>query len=77
MAGRLRGMSEILSILQPILAVLVMISILVQAKGTGLGSAFGGGGFYSSRRGVEKVLFRATIVLVALFFIDSIAVHLF
>lgn len=70
-------MSKILLFLQPLLAVLVMTTILVQAKGTGLGRAFGGGGgFYSSRRGVEKMLFRATIVLVVLFFVVSIAVHL-
>lgn len=71
-------MAKVLIFLQPILAILVMVAILVQAKGTGLGRAFGGGGgFYSSRRGVEKMLFRITIVLVALFFVVSILVHLF
>lgn len=51
-----------------------MAAILLQAKGTGLGRAWGGGGeFYRSKRGVEKVLFRLTIALAVLFFIISIA----
>ncbi|PJE64381.1 MAG: preprotein translocase subunit SecG [Candidatus Ryanbacteria bacterium CG10_big_fil_rev_8_21_14_0_10_43_42] len=41
--------------------------ILLQQKGTGLSSTFGGGGFYQSKRGVEKGLLIATIILSALF----------
>jgi protein translocase SecG subunit len=68
---------NILVLSQPVLAILAMITILVQAKGVGLGQTWGGsGGFYSSRRGVEKILFRATIVVVALFFVISVIVHL-
>ena len=67
----------ILMILQGILAILLMAAILVQSKGVGLGQAFGGsGGFYSSKRGVEKILFRSTIVVATLFFTVSIIVHL-
>ena len=41
--------------------------ILLQAKGTGLSSTFGGAGmFYQSRRGIEKIFFRLTIALAAI-----------
>jgi len=46
--------------------------IVIQAKGTGLGKAFGGGGQYHSKKGVEKVVFTATIVLSALFIVSSL-----
>jgi preprotein translocase subunit SecG len=68
---------NVLRFAQPIFAILSMASILVQAKGVGLSQTWGGsGGFYSSRRGVEKLLFRATIIFVAAFFLVSIAIHL-
>ncbi len=45
----------------------------MQAKGVGLGRAWGGGSeFYKSRRGVEKIIFRLTITVAALFLISSI-----
>ncbi len=54
---------------QVILAVLLSGSILIQQQGTGLGGAFGSeGNVYRSRRGVEKWLFYATIVLALGFF---------
>ncbi|MCX6812372.1 MAG: preprotein translocase subunit SecG [Candidatus Berkelbacteria bacterium] len=67
-----------LQIIQIVLAVLVIASILLQQQGSGLGSAFGGGdgNFYRSKRGLEKVLFYATIVFIALFVV-SIALPLF
>lgn len=66
-------MSIILPIVQIILSALLIFFILAQAKGTGLGTAWGGGGeFYRSKRGVEKLLFYATIVLVVLFLTSSI-----
>jgi preprotein translocase subunit SecG len=47
--------------------------VLVQAKGTGLSAVFGGeGGMYRSRRGVEKILHRATIVLAAIFMVLAV-----
>ncbi|MFA4880195.1 MAG: preprotein translocase subunit SecG [Candidatus Doudnabacteria bacterium] len=61
-------MSQILKIVQIILAILLTAAILVQARGTGLSSAFGGeGGFYRTKRGVEKIVFRATIFLAIAF----------
>lgn len=61
---------EILGLLQIIVSLLLIIAILLQQRGAGLG-VFGGGRaeFYHRRRGLEKLIFRATIVLAGLFFI--------
>jgi preprotein translocase subunit SecG len=57
-----------LIIAQMILAVALVASILLQQRGTGLGGAFGGEvTAYRSRRGIEKTLFRLTVVLASLF----------
>jgi len=56
-----------LPIIQIILAVLVIVSILLQQRGSGLSTAFGGdGNIYRTKRGVEKSIFRATIILTIL-----------
>lgn len=61
-------MQQILNIIQIVLATLLVIVILMQQRGTGLGGAFGGGGnVYRSKRGMEKILFNATIVIAVLF----------
>jgi len=58
----------ILNIIQVITAVLLMTAILLQSRGTGLGAAFGGeGNVYRTKRGLEKSLFRVTIVLAVIF----------
>ncbi len=63
-----------LLVLQAIIAVLLIISILLQMQGTGLATAFGGSGeFYRSKRSVEKILIYVTIVLAVLFAVISIA----
>ncbi len=57
-----------LKIAQIAIAVLLVTCILLQSQGTGLGAAFGGeGNVFRTKRGVEKVLFRATIVFSVLF----------
>lgn len=63
-----------LKVSQFVISILLIITVLLQNRGTGLGSAFGGGGggVYLTKRGLEKKLFNATIVLAALFFIVSI-----
>lgn len=64
----------ILNIIEAVLAVLLVASILLQARGTGIGAAFGGSGnVYRTKRGAEKKLFQATIVLAILFFGLSLA----
>lgn len=66
-------MKNLIVVIQIIVAALLMAAILIQAKGTGLGSAWGGTGeFYRSKRGVEKILFIASIVLAACFILISI-----
>lgn len=58
---------------QAILSVLLVLTILVQQRGTGLSSTFGGSGaFYTSKRGAEKVLSTATIIFAALFILNAI-----
>jgi len=66
-------MRTVLIAIQIFISVLLITLILSQAKGAGLGSAWGGSSeFYTSRRGVEKIIFTATIVLAALFLLVSI-----
>ena len=60
-------------LIQIILALLLIVVILIQQKGAGLGSTFGGElAMYRTKRGAEKLLFRATIVISILFIIASI-----
>jgi preprotein translocase subunit SecG len=62
-----------LVVAQGILAVALVASILLQQRGTGLGGAFGGEvTAYRSRRGIERTLFRLTILLAVLFVIFSL-----
>jgi len=62
-----------LIVAQMILAVALIASILLQQRGTGLGGAFGGEvTAYRSRRGIERTLFRLTVVLAVLFVLFSL-----
>ncbi len=64
----------VLTILQIIIAVLLVGAILLQAPEGGISPVFGGGGeMYRSKRSVEKFLIIATIVLAVLLAILSIA----
>lgn len=63
-------MVKFLPYIQVILSVLLIVGILLQRSEASLGSAFGGDsavGGHSTRRGFEKFLFRATLVVAALF----------
>jgi len=67
-------MESFLITTQIIISILLSIAILTQNKGTGLSATFGGsGGFYASKRGAEKILHNATIVLSVLFIVNSLA----
>ena len=69
--------SQIMTIIQVVLAVILITSVLLQSRGAGLGEAFGGSNtFYGTRRGGEKWLFNATIVIAVLFVLTAI-VNLF
>lgn len=60
-------------IAQIIIAVALVIVILLQSRGAGLGSVFGGTGtVFKTRRGIDKLLFRMTIVFTVLFVAFSI-----
>ncbi len=66
-------MEKILSITQIIISVLLISAILLQQRGEGLSSVFGGeGGTYFKKRGMEKILYIATIVLGVLFIIGAV-----
>lgn len=66
---------QIIPIAQLIIAVAIIILILLQERSSGLSGVLGGGetgGFYQTRRGLEKMIFRGTIILVILFLILSL-----
>lgn len=70
-------MKNILVIIQIILAILLMASILMQNRGTGLGSAFGGGdNIYRTKRGIEKVLSILSIIFSIIFLALSFVIIL-
>ena len=57
-----------LNIAQIILSAALIVAVLLQVKGGGLGGIFGQADtVYRTKRGAEKTLFQLTIVLVALF----------
>ena len=57
-------MTNTLTIIQIVLAVLLIVCVLLQTEGSGLGGVWSGGGeTYSTKRGLEKVLFYATILI--------------
>jgi preprotein translocase subunit SecG len=54
-------------------SLLLILVILLQNQGSGLGTAFGGeSGFYRTKRGAERVLFIFTIVLAVIFVISLV-----
>jgi preprotein translocase subunit SecG len=62
-----------LALVQSILAVALTVAILLQQRGAGVGGAFGGEiTAYRSRRGIERTLFRLTIVLATLWVVFSV-----
>jgi len=71
------SISVIISIVQIVISFLLVASILFQQRGAGLSESFGGagGGFYA-KRGIEKTLFIATIVLSILFISSTFIVLL-
>ena len=68
-------MKQFLDIALIITSVALILSVILQSKGAGLGGLTGGdtGGVYTARRGIERTLFWVTIVLSAIFFVLAIA----
>lgn len=58
-----------------ITSIALILSVILQSKGAGLGGLTGAdtGGVFTARRGIEKTLFRVTIVLSFIFFALCIA----
>jgi preprotein translocase subunit SecG len=66
-------METYLYIAQIILAIVLIVLFLFQVRGGGLGGMFGQQtGTFRTKRGIEKTLFRFTIVLMVIFVIVSI-----
>jgi len=66
-------LKEVLSVIQIILAVALIMVILLQVKGGGLGGIFGQADtVFRTRRGLEKRLFQITVALIVLFVILAI-----
>ena len=71
-------MNAFLAIGQIVVSIAVMVAILLQARGTGLSSTFGGdSAVYRSRRGIERTLWQFTVVLIVLFVLFSLASFIF
>ena len=69
-------LAGVLPYIQIVLSVLLIICVLLQQTGASLGGAFGGDNFsaaYHTRRGSERVLFFATIIVGVLFALSSFA----
>ena len=66
-------MIPLLTIAQIIISLLLIAGILLQQRSGGLSQVFGGtGGLYRTRRGVERSIFIATIVLAVLFIATAV-----
>ena len=63
-------METVLNIALIIISIALIASVILQSKGAGLGGLGGGdtGGVFSARRGIEKTLFKVTIVFSVIFF---------
>lgn len=66
-------MDNFLLVVEIILGIALVTLIVLQSKGAGLGSTFGGEmGFYGTKRGAEKVLFIMTIITSTLFLLTAL-----
>ena len=66
-------MEKILNIAQITSGILLIITVLLQQRGTTLGGAFGGeNSTFSARRGPEKFLFIVTIIFAVIFIASAI-----
>lgn len=65
-------MDKTLGTIQIVVSILLIISILLQNRGAGLSETFGGSGnVYQTKRGFDKFLFIATMVLAILFLVTA------
>ncbi|MFM7197634.1 MAG: preprotein translocase subunit SecG [Chloroflexota bacterium] len=66
-------MQTLFYVIQIVLAITLIGVILLQVKNAGLGSSFGGSdaSIYTTRRGLDRVLYQFTIVLAVVFVVTS------
>jgi protein translocase SecG subunit len=72
---QMEALVSVLPYVEIILAILLIVGIVLQQRGAALGGAFGGDNFTSTfykRRGAEKFLFNATIVIAVLLVLAAI-----
>ncbi|HQL11593.1 MAG TPA: preprotein translocase subunit SecG [bacterium] len=71
-------MAQILKIVQIITALIIIVLVLLQGKNAGFANLFGAGStnIYSTKRGAEKFLFYA-IIVISIIFVASITANLF
>ncbi|MBI2444731.1 MAG: preprotein translocase subunit SecG [Candidatus Magasanikbacteria bacterium] len=63
-----------ITIIQLATALLLIAAVLLQQQSAGVGGIFGGGSnVYSTKRGIDKILYRGTIMLAVIFFLSSLA----
>ncbi|WP_322795415.1 preprotein translocase subunit SecG [Tepidiforma sp.] len=63
-----------MNLFQILVSTLLILVVLLQVKGSGFGAALGGmsgGSVYRTKRGLERTLFQATIMLVIVFIFVS------
>lgn len=66
-------MKNIVLIVNIVVSLIIIGLILMQGKGAGLGSAWGGAGeMFQTRRGVEKIVLKATVAVIIIFFAVSV-----
>ena len=71
-------MDNTLIVVQMISGILMIIAILLQQRGSGLGSAFGGtSNVYRTKRGIEQVLSQFTVVMAFIFILASLLVVIY
>jgi preprotein translocase subunit SecG len=69
--------NPVLAVGQLIVSIALILAILLQSRGSGLGGTFGvDSAVYRSRRGIERRLLQFTIVLITLFSLFSLASYL-
>ena len=72
-------MASVLAFSEIILAISLTVLVLLQAKGSDLGSFMGSSGDsggFRTRRGIEQTMYRLTIITAILFFINTIMAFL-
>jgi len=68
------NIDSILQITTVVSAILMILTILLQQRGASLGAGFGSSGeLYTTRRGIDKNLYEATIILAVVFVLSILA----